>query len=172
METLIIDKVPRIIRNKKRLEETLKLKITNRGKEVTIKGTPEDEYIGQSVLEALNVGFAYKRAITIKTENKILEKINIKEHTKRENLASIRARVIGKGGAALKTLSDLTDSAIELNENTISIITDSENLERITKALIEIIKGAKHKAVYKELENNFPKPIYDLGLKEEIKKFK
>jgi len=167
MKTLIIEKIARVIKNRQKLEILLNLKINNRGKEVTINGTPEDEYAGEQVLDALNQGFPFVEAISIKTENKVLEIVNIKDYTKKANLERIRGRIIGKGGKALKTLSGLTDSAMELKENHVGIITAPENLERATEALIAIIKGAKHGAVYKELEKSMPKPIYDLGLREE-----
>lgn len=172
MKTIIIEKIARVIKNKKKLEELLNLKITNRGKEVTINGSPEDEYTGTQVIDALNQGFPYSEAISIKTENKILETINIKDYTNKSNLERIRGRVIGQGGKALKTLSDLTDSAMELKDNHVAIIAEPENLERATEALIAIIKGAKHGAVYKELEKNMPMPIHDLGLREEEKENK
>ncbi|NCN87177.1 hypothetical protein GW932_05060 [archaeon] len=167
MKTIICEKIARIIKNKKKLEKTLEVKITNRGREVTIEGSPENEFTAEQVIDALNFGFPYSEAIYIKTEGRLMEVVNIKDYTNKPNLSSIRARVIGKGGKALKTLSSLTDCAMELKENKIAIIGLPEDLERGTEALIGIIKGAKHGAVYNELEKNMPKPIYDLGLKNE-----
>lgn len=167
MEMIIIEKIARIIQNKKKLTELLNVKITNRGKEVTIDGKAEDELIARQVLDALNYGFPYAEAISIKTEDRILETINIKDYTNRTDLESIRGRVIGKGGKTIKTLADLADSAIEMKENTIAIITEPENLQRLTAAIIAIIKGAKQAGVYRELEQSHPKPIIDLGLKEQ-----
>jgi ribosomal RNA assembly protein len=166
MQSIIIDKIARVIKNRKRLMEELEVKITNNGTEVTVDGSPENEYIALQVLDALNYGFPYIEAISMKREGKDLETINIKEHTNQSNLERVRGRVIGKGGKALKTLASLTDSAIELKENTVAVIADPENMERATEAIIAIIKGAKHGAVYKELEHNFPKQEYDLGLRE------
>lgn len=166
MEMLIIEKIARITKNRKKLEELLNVKITNRGKEVKIEGEPEKEVTASQVLQALNYGIPYSEAITIKTEGKAFETINIKEHAHQKNLERVRGRIIGSKGKALRTLSELTDSSIELQENTLAIVVAPENIQRITEAIIAIIKGAKHGAVYKELEHNFPKPIIDLGLKE------
>lgn len=167
MQTILVDKIVRVIKNHKRLMAELDVKITNKGKEVTIEGTPENEYMARQVIDALNFGFPYIEAITMKKENKLLEFVNIKEHTNQSNLERVRGRVIGQGGKALKTIASLTDSAVELKENTVAIIANPENMERATEAIIAIIKGAKHGAVYKELEHNFPKQEYDLGLKEQ-----
>ncbi len=169
MKIIICEKIARIIRNKEKLEKLLEIKISNRGKEVTIDGTPENEYDAVQVIDALNQGFPYTEAISIKKEDKILKIVNIKEHTNKANLERVRGRVIGQGGKALKTLSVLTDSAMKIKENHVTIISSPENMERATEALIAIIKGAKHGATYKELEKNAPKEIYDLGLREKEK---
>ncbi len=96
METIYCEKVPRIIKNKKKLEEELNIKIKNRGKEVTIEGTPENEYVAEKVIDALNFGFPFSIALLIKKEDNLFEIINIKDHTKRRDLKRIRARIIGK----------------------------------------------------------------------------
>ena len=165
MQKTIVDKIARVIKNRKRLMEELGVTINNNGKEVSVEGKPEDEYIAIQVLDALNYGFPYIEAISMKKENKELETVNIKEHTNQSNLERVRGRIIGKGGKALKTLANLTDSAMELKENTVAIIANPENMERATEAVISIAKGAKHGYVYKGLEHNFPKQEYDLGLK-------
>lgn len=167
MEMIICEKIARIIKNKKKLIEILNVKITNRGKEVTIDGKPEDEVIARQVVDALNYGFPYAEAISIKTEDRVLETVNIKDYTNRANLERVRGRVIGKGGKTIKTLASLTDSAMEIQENTVAIITNPENLERATSSVIAIIKGAKQGGVYKELEQSHPKPILDLGLRDQ-----
>lgn len=166
METIIIDKIARVIKNRKKLIDILNIKITNRGKEVTINGNPEDEIIARQVIDALNYGFPYVEAISIKTENRILETVNIKDHTSRANLERVRGRIIGKGGKTIKTLAGLTDSAMEIKENTVAIITNPDNIERATGSVIAIIKGAKQGGVYKDLEKSHPKPIIDLGLRD------
>ncbi len=163
---MTIDKIARVIKNHKRLMAELDVKITNKGKEVTIEGTAENEFIATQVLDALNFGFPYIEAISMRKENKQLEYISVKEHSNQSNLERVRGRVIGKGGKALKTLSNLTDSAMEIKDNTVAIIANPENMQRAATAVIAIIKGAKHGAVYKELEHNFPKPEFDLGLRD------
>ena len=172
MKTVVVEKLARIIKNKQNLEKALNVKITNRGKEVTIDGTAEDEFMAEQTITALNFGFPYSDTMLIKSEGFLLEILNIKEYTKKNDLKSVRARIIGKGGKALKTLSDLTNSAIELKNNKVGVIADPEELKRTTEAIIAIIKGAKHGAVYKELENTQLKPIGDLGLKDSMKNFK
>ena len=57
MKTIICDKIVRVIKGKRKLERELGVKITNKGKEVSIDGGPEDEYIAEKVIDALGFGF-------------------------------------------------------------------------------------------------------------------
>jgi KH domain-containing protein len=166
METIYCEKVPRIIKNKKKLEEELKVKIKNRGKEITIEGKPEDEYIAEKVIDALNFGFPFSIVLLIKKEDNLFEIINIKDHTKRKDLERIRARIIGKKGKALGTLNQLTKCNFELKGNCVGIIGDPEYIENAQEAIISLIKGSKHANVYSHLEKHQVKPVVDLGLKE------
>jgi ribosomal RNA assembly protein len=166
METIYCEKIPRIIKNKKRLEEKLRIKIKNRGKEVTIEGKPEDEYVAEAVLKALEFGFPFSVAMSIKDQDYMFEIINIKDHTNRKDLARVRARIIGKQGKALKTISNLTKCHFELKDNSIGIIGDPEYMRNAQEAIISLIKGSKHSNVYSYLEKHQIKPVFDLGLKE------
>ena len=166
MKTIISEKLPRILKAKKKLEKDLEIKIRNRGKEVFIEGNPESEYTSEKVIDAINFGFPFSSAIQIKEEDFLFERINIKDHTKRKDLIVIRARIIGKGGKTLKILSNLTGCFFELKDNEVGIIGSTENIKNAEAALISIIKGAKQANVYSFLEKRKIKPEYDLGLKE------
>ncbi len=165
MKKIHSEKLLRITKNKKRLEKALNIEITNRGREVSIAGKPEDEYIAEKVLEALNFGFPFSDALMIKTEDFLFDVINIKEHTKREDLKRVRARIIGKAGRTLKTLSDLTKCSFEIKNNEVGIIGPPECIQNAQEAIIHLVKGSKQANVYKFLEKNQIKPIIDLGLK-------
>lgn len=166
METIYCEKVPRIIKNKKRLEGKLKVKIKNKGKEVIIEGKPEDEYVAEAVIKALEFGFPFSVAMMIKDFEYMFEIMNIKDHTKRKDLKRIRARIIGKGGKTLKTINNLTKCHFELKDNSIGIIGDPEYIKNAQEAIISIIRGSKHSNVYSNLEKHQVKPVIDLGLKE------
>ncbi len=166
MKIIYSEKLPRILRNKKTLEKQLNVKITNRGKEVSIKGEPEDEYVAEKVLDAINFGFPFSDALTIKNQDFMFERINIKDHTKRKDLETIRARIIGRGGKILKTLCNLTKCFFEIKDNWIGIIGPPEYIENAQQAIISIIKGSKQTNIYGFLEKHQIKPVLDLGLKE------
>ena len=166
MIKLILNKIVRIIKNRKKLEEKLEVKITNRGKEVTIKGSPENEYVAEKVIQALEFGFPFSAAIEIKEQDLIFEIINIKDHTNRKDLERVRSRIIGKKGKTLKTLTTLTQCYFELKDNTIGIVGDPEHIKNAQEAIISIIKGSKQTNVYSHLEKHQVKHVSDLGLKE------
>ncbi|HLD54936.1 MAG TPA: hypothetical protein VJB35_01620 [Candidatus Nanoarchaeia archaeon] len=172
MKTILCEKTQRITTLKKKLQERLNVKITNKGKEVFINGNPEDEYFAEKVIDALNFGFSFSSAILIKEGDCIFEILNIKDHTRRNDLERIRARIIGTNGKTLKTLSDLTESHFELKDNFVGIISPPERIEAAQEGIKSIIRGAKQKNVYNFLEKRKVEDIEDLGLKKPKKKTK
>ena len=166
MKTIISEKLPRILKNKRILEKELNVKITNAGKEVSLAGSPIDEYIAEKVLDAINLGFPLSIALTIKDEDFTFEVINIKDYTKKKDFPRIRARIIGKNGKTLKTLNNLTNCNFEILNHDVGIIGDAENIEGASQAVISLIQGAKQANVYSYLEKHHPLQIIDLGLRE------
>lgn len=167
MKTIISQRYRKIIQNKKKLEQTLKIKITNRGKEITIDGKPENEYASEKVLEAINFGFEIQDALTIKTSENYFEILNIKDYTKSSNLERVRSRLIGKNGRCINTLRKLSNCFIETNENKIGVIGPPEAIQTVNQSITQILRGAKQSHAYTFLEKNQPKEVYDLGLKED-----
>ncbi len=170
MVKTIIDKIPRIIKSKKKLEKALNVKIKNRGKEVEFEGTPENEYIAEKVLEAIDFGFPLQTALLIKAEDYIFDTINIKEHTHQKNLERVRGRIIGKNGKTLKTISGLSKCSFEIKDNSLGIIGEPEAMQGAKEAAIALIKGSKQANVYAYLEKHHPAPVIDLGLKDKSNK--
>jgi KH domain-containing protein len=167
MKTIVCDKIIRIIKGKKKLEEKLNLKLKIENKKVTISGEPEDEYVGEKVILALDFGFGFNEALEIKEEGKMFEIVSIKKYTKRKDFKTIRSRIIGKGGKTLKVLTQLTNCAFELKENEIAVIGYPEEIENGKKAIEDLIRGAKQSNVYAYLEKHRIKPVEDFGLKDE-----
>jgi len=166
MKKIIVNKLLRIIKNKKKLEKELDIKIEMRGREIYISGESEKEYVAEKVIEALDFGFPFSNALEIKRENFIFEVLNIKEFSTQKNFERLRGRIIGKEGRALKTISNLSECYMELLGNKIGIIGDVENIRNVEESLKLLIKGSKHSNVYAYLEKHRIKPIIDLGLKE------
>lgn len=169
MVLIITDKIARVIKNRKKLEKILKVKITNKGREVTFEGSPEDEYDAGRVIEALDMGFSFSDAISIKEKELEFDKLNIKDFARRGNLEKIRGRIIGKNGKVLAALSQLTKCSLEMKNNDIGIIGNPEEIKPAIDSIIHLIQGGKHSNIYRGLEKREEKPILDLGLKEKKK---
>ncbi len=167
MKKIICDKIARVVKNRKKLEKELGVRITNIGKDISIDGKPENEYYAEMVIEALDMGFPFGVALLVKKEDNVIEVINIKDYARRKDFKSIRARIIGKSGKTLRVLHELTECFFELKGNSVGILGDPERIKNAQEAVISIIKGTKQANVYSFLEKHRVQPIVDLGLKEE-----
>ncbi len=170
MSILISEDISKVIKNKKRLERLLKVKIIIKGEEISVEGIPEDEYIAEKVIDAINLGFPVSIALLIKEEDFLFEILDIKKYTHRKDLETIRARIIGKGGKTLKTLNTLTQCYFELKDNDVGIIGSAELIKNAQDAVIFLIQGSKQANVYSFLEKHQVQPVLDLGLKKKKKR--
>ena len=188
MAILVSEDISKVIKNKKRLERLLHVKITIKDerlhgsedsdmqvksgtREISVEGIPENEYIAEKVIDAINFGFPLSVALLIKEEDLLFEILGIKTYTHRKDLGTVRARIIGKAGKTLKTLNTLTQCYFELKDNDVGIIGSPELIKNAQDAVIFIIQGSKQANVYSYLEKHHIKPVLDLGLKEK-KKYK
>lgn len=166
MQETYVEEIGKVVPNKKRLESELKVKITNKGKNVFINGKAEDEFIALKVLEAINLGFSIERALLLKNPEILFQTLNIKD-IKKGNLEEIRARVIGTKGKTLKTINKLTDCAISLKDNCIGIIGDCDDIEEAVQAVTSLIRGSKQSHVYARLEREKKKKrLREKGIEE------
>lgn len=166
MKKLILEKPGNIIKNKEKLQEILPVEISHRGKELYIEGEPLEEYEAETVIQALDFGFPLEIAMMIKERELAFERISIKDFTKRKDLTSIRARIIGTKGKTLKTLTELTDCFFEVQNNEVGIVGHPEQMKIAQDAVASLIRGSKQANVYKFLERNQIQPVVDFGLKE------
>ncbi|MBS3124258.1 hypothetical protein J4437_06525 [Candidatus Woesearchaeota archaeon] len=175
MKKIILENPQKIIKLKEMLEKGLNIKISSKNNtlkgtsEILVEGKSEDEYYAEKVIDAINFGFLIKRAMLIKKKNLTFEILNIKNYMRGKNTTRIKGRIVGEGGRALATLSQLSDCYLEIQGNQVGIIGDSENIENAQKAIIMLIKGSKHANVYAFLERSHPEPILDFGIRK-IKK--
>lgn len=152
MEELFLEKTSIIRRNLEELERILKVKIEVAGKTITISGDALDEYEASIVLEALSFGFVMKKALLIKNEEIQFIKIPIKSITKRKDLKTVRARVIGKEGKTKRTIEDISDCSLVINNNEVGVIGNAESINKAKTALQSLIRGSKESNVYNFLE--------------------
>ena len=152
MQQTYIENIAKVLKDKKKLEKELKIKITNKGKNIFVDGKPENEFIALKIIEALDFGFSVDAAFQLNKEEIIFQVINIKDLTKRKDIERIKARIIGTRGKTLETLKNLTECNICLHENQIAIIGYCEEIRDAIQALTSIVHGSKQSNVYARLE--------------------
>ena len=152
MEVLIFDKTTELRKNKQELETKLNIKLSIQGKKVTIKGDPLNEYEASIILNAINLGFSARKAITLKDESKIFRILNIKGLTRKKNLKQVRARIIGKEGKTKRTIENISGADIVIKDNEIGIIGNTELIEEIVTAVSNLVRGTKQANTYRYLE--------------------
>jgi len=171
MKKLIVEKIARIIPIKAKLSKELDVEIKNMGKEVYIEGDPEKEHLAEQVIDAIDMGFPINEALLLKEEEEfMMEIINIKDYSKKDNLERVRGRIIGRDGKTLRVLSDLTGCFYELKNNKVAIIGETDKIKAAQRGIISLIQGSKQANVYSYLEKHQPEPVLDLGIKDSFKK--
>ena len=174
MKNVVVKNMRKIKKAVPIIENKVKIKISFGKGFVGVKGFELNEYLVEKVISAVDFGFDVDDALLLINEDFVLEFIEVKEHTRRKNLKDVRARLIGTGGKARKTIENLTGAEIVINGNTVGIIVDSNHLDAVVQGIESLIQGAKHGNVFAYLEKQnvsirkFNEE--DLGLKDEIKK--
>ncbi|MCM8774702.1 MAG: KH domain-containing protein [Candidatus Omnitrophica bacterium] len=168
MIELILDKKTafRILKNRNRIEKGLKVKISVGKGKVSFTGEAEDEYVARDVIEAIDAGFSINKALLLVEEDYILEKIHIRDISKK-NIYSIKSRIIGEKGKTLSLISELSGCFIELKESDVFVIGHVEDIKDCVHALTCLIRGIKQSNIYRYLEEgrNRRKFPEDLGLR-------
>jgi len=158
------------------IENKIKIKIGFGKESVSVKGSELNEYLVEKVVQAVDFGFNVDDALLLLNDDFVLEFIEVKEHTRRKNLKDVRARIIGTGGKARKTIENLTGSEIVIQGNTVGVIVDSGHLDAVVQGIESLIQGAKHGNVFAYLEKqNVSRRKFgkdDLGLKEGFEKIR
>jgi len=169
MISLVLEKPEKIKKIIKRVETKLEVKIDYAGNLFKIRGGEYNEFLGQEILKAVDFGFDVEDALLLMKEEYSFQILNIKEHTNKNNLEPIRARIIGANGRAKGTIEELTGSVIVVNVNQVGMIVSSEHLSQVVQSIISLIHGAKHANIfaYLEKQNSLLKKFddEDLGLK-------
>ena len=157
MQEIYTEFIRKILQNKKKLESELKVKITNKGKNLFVDGEADKEFEALQIIEAINLGFSIEKALLLKTEDIILQTLHIKDITKRHDLERVRGRIIGTQGKTLKTLQNLTNCDFSLQDNQVGIIGNTEDIEEGIQAVTSLIQGSKQANVYARTEREMKK---------------
>lgn len=116
-------------------------------------GDPVALFKARDVVQAIGRGFSPEKAFKLFEDGIILSVIDISDYIKptRNNLIRVRARLIGRNGRTRKILEETTHTYISIYGDTVSIIGEVEDVKAAEEAIIDLINGAPHAAIYKKL---------------------
>lgn len=141
---------------KRSLETATKTKIEVDSKEGIVSLSGRDAlmlYLAREIVRAIGRGFNPDIARLLLKQDYGLEIVRIMDYARNPNdLERLRGRVIGEGGKSRNTIESLTSSHICVYGKTISIIGNLENLVDARRAVIDLLSGGTHAAVYRWLE--------------------
>ena len=174
MRIIEVENIRKVKRAVPMIEGKIKVKISFPSGKIGISGNELNEYLAEQIVRAVDFGFVVDDAALLAKENFILEFVDIKEHTYRKNLKDVRARLIGTGGKAKKTIENLTGAVLVIKNNRVGVIVDNEHLDSTIQAIESLVAGAKHSNVFSYLEKRGVEirnsDDGDLGLRERKKK--
>jgi len=116
-------------------------------------GDPVALFKARDVVQAIGRGFSPERAFRLFEDGIILSVIDISDYIKptRNNLIRVRARLIGREGRTRRIIEETTHTYVSIYGDTVSIIGEMEDVKAAEEAIIDLINGAPHAAIYKKL---------------------
>ena len=145
---------------KKSIEELFKVKLTVDSKTATVYVMPDEGATplhvmrAKQVIEAISIGFNPEDALLLSDERYLLEMVDLSDIARNRNdLQRIKARVIGEGGRARKTIEEMSGARIVVSDKVVGIIGEYENAEAARKAIEMLARGRTHAAVYSYLRS-------------------
>ncbi|OPY29692.1 MAG: KH domain protein [Methanomassiliicoccales archaeon PtaU1.Bin030] len=136
----------------------VKMRIDTEG-EVDIEDNPQDPLAALKVMDlvkAIGRGFSPHRAFRLLDEDEYLEVIELGDFVgkKGDQLARVRARLIGSNGKTRRIIEDLTGANMSIYGSTVSLIGNSIQLPIAKTAVEMILRGSEHATVYRYLERS------------------
>ena len=143
-------------KTKKTMEEELdaKINISEDGEITYSAKDPLNQLKLSEILKAIGRGFTPQEALILETDEYILHIIDLDLELNKNEKAQNRykSRIIGSEGATRKQLEKVTDTKICIFGKTIGIIGLPANVRVANEAILMLLDGMTHKAVYAFLE--------------------
>ncbi len=107
-----------------------------------------------SVLRAIGRGFSPEKALRLLDLDYRLVIVSLRDYARSgsRRMAELRGRVIGTSGRTRRIIEDITTAYISVYGDTVSILGDYIAVDYASRAVMMIIRGAKHRTVYRYLE--------------------
>ena len=114
---------------------------------------PLEIFKAEKVVLAIGRGFSPSRAFELLDEDVFLEILDLREYAGKSSstIQRIKSRIIGEGGKTRRIIEETTGTKISVYGHTVAIIGDPEKFQAAKDAVIMIIRGSRHKTVYRFL---------------------
>ena len=107
----------------------------------------------RDIIQAIGRGFSPERALRLLDDETYFEIIDLVSFFGRnENtIKRVNGRIIGEAGKTRKIIEELTETALSVQGDTVSLIGGLESLKTAKKAVTMLINGLSHGTVYQFL---------------------
>jgi ribosomal RNA assembly protein len=155
----IPDKMKRVLikdnKGKKNIEDLTNTKITIEDS-IKIEGEGFAVYQAKQVLKAFGRGFIIKDALALLDDDYGLEIINLRDIIRSDKrIIVVKARVIGTKGKTKKMIEKYTETQLSIQGRTVSILGKWDKLNVSKEAIMMMVDGCGHTALYKWLERQY-----------------
>ncbi|MCD6494172.1 MAG: RNA-processing protein [Archaeoglobaceae archaeon] len=140
----------------KKIEDATNCKIEINPKTETVKIECEDALgflKAKDIVNAIASGFNAETALKLlEGDFTILEIIDLSDFVPSSAMQRIKGRIIGKEGRMKKTIEDMLAVNVSIQDKTVAIIGEAENVNAAREAIMMLIDGAQHSTVQRFLE--------------------
>ena len=114
---------------------------------------PLEIFKAERMVLAIGRGFSPKKAFELLDEDVFLEILDLRDYFGKSssNIQRIKSRIIGERGKTRRIIEEATGAKISVYGHTIAIIGDQERFQVAKDAVIMIIRGRRHRTVYRFL---------------------
>jgi len=125
--------------------------VINLAKPVEQGGDPSSLFKARDVITAVARGFSPEKALKLVSDEYVLMVVDLTDYVGRNpnHLKRVKARIIGSEGRARRIVEENCHVDISVYGDTVSIIGRFEDVKAAEEAIISLVKGAPHGAVYK-----------------------
>jgi len=131
----------------KKLESSIKIKLSFEENSVLIEGEGLDMFQAKNIVKAIARGFSPEKAFRLLNEEETLEIIELTGLTDKK-MKIIKSRLIGTKGKTRKLIENFSGCSVSVYGKTVCIIGNYEQMNTAREAIKMIIRGSKHSKVY------------------------
>ena len=147
-------------RVRKRIEQltNTQLDISSDGVVTITSGSQSDDPVliwkARDMVRAIGRGFSPRRALDLIDEDARLIVISLRDQVgnSANQMKRVAGRIIGEHGRTRRVIEQITDTKVSIYGKTVSIIGVDPGLDHAQRAIMMLIEGAPHSAVYSHLE--------------------